>query len=64
MIIPDVSTITTEGQARDLAIEWQDWQSEQSLFMSEVADWAGFFTELADKFGNDLREEFEENGII
>lgn len=62
MTIPDISTITSAGEAVDLAIEWQDWQSEQSLYMSEVADWADFFRKLADKYN--LTDEFLENGII
>jgi hypothetical protein len=62
MTIPEVTEIKTEGEARQLAIDWQDWQSEQSLFMSECAGWQGFFTELAEKFN--LTDEFSENGII
>lgn len=62
MTIPDINTITSAGEARDLAIDWQAWQSEQSLYMSELADWQAFFRELGRKF--DLRDEFEENGII
>lgn len=54
--------ITTQEEARDYAIEWQNWQSEQSLSYGEVAEWAGIFRALAEKF--DLIEEFEENGII
>lgn len=54
--------IETAEEARDFAIEWQKWQSEQSLSYGELAEWNARFAELADKF--DLREEFEENGII
>lgn len=62
MKIPDVGSIKTAGEARDMAIEWQDWQSEQSLSWGELASWQAFFRTLARKF--DLRDEFEENGII
>lgn len=61
MTIPDVNTITTEDQARQLAIDWQDWQATEDLSWGELSDWHGFFTQLADKFG--LTDEFEENGI-
>ena len=62
MKIPDVGSIKTEAEARDMAIEWQDWQSDQSLSIGELASWGAFFRSLARKF--DLRDEFEENGII
>lgn len=58
-----INEVTTPGQAIDLAIEWQDWQSEQALSMSEVAQWQNYFDDLADKFP-EVREEFAENGII
>lgn len=62
MKIPDAGSIKTEAEARDMAIEWQDWQSDQSLSIGELASWGAFFRSLARKF--DLRDEFEENGII
>lgn len=52
----------TADEARQLAIDWQNWQSEQSLYMSEVADWQAFFEALAKKFN--LTDEFKENAII
>ena len=61
MKIPSIKSIKTEDQAHELAVDWQNWQSEQSLYMSEMADWAEFFTALAKKFN--LTDEFEENGI-
>lgn len=62
MVIPKVSTIKTAAQAEDLAQRWQQWFGEADHYMSELADWGAFFTELADKF--DLTETFKENGII
>lgn len=56
-------TITTADEARQYAIEWQNWQSNQSLYMSEVAEWGDIFKELAERFP-ELKEEFKENGII
>lgn len=63
MEIPDFQTIKTAEQAHDLAIEWQDWQSEQELSYGEAAEWNVFFHGLAGKFP-ELKEEFKENAII
>ncbi len=56
------NTITTRDQAITFAIDWQNWQSTQSLYMSELLEWQRVFTLLALKF--DLLDEFQENGII
>ena len=53
---------TTADEARDVAIEWQHWVSEQNLSYGELAEWQSFFEELAERF--DLTEEFTENGVI
>lgn len=62
MTIPSIETIETKEQAHDLAVDWQDWQSRQSLSYGEIAVWQALFREVADKFG--LTAEFKENGII
>lgn len=62
MDIPLPTAIVTQEQARDLAVQWQDWQSTQSLSYGEVARWQELFEQLAAAF--DLRDEFKENGII
>jgi hypothetical protein len=64
--------IKTQEEARQYAIDWQIWVSEQNpiganaddckLYTSDVAKWGEVFTELAERF--DLEEEFRENGII
>jgi hypothetical protein len=54
--------ISTQEEARQYAIDWQNWASNQNLYYSELAEWQVYFSNLADKF--DLRGEFEENGII
>jgi hypothetical protein len=56
--IPEVQT---RDEARDISIEWQRWQSEQSMSWGEVLEYQVYFEELAKKF--DLEEEFRENGI-
>lgn len=58
----DIKAIATPEDARQYAIDWQVWQSEQSLSYGELAEWQEALRELADRFG--LTEEFEENGII
>lgn len=55
-------TPTTQEEARQYAIDWQQWASEQDLSMQEVANWGMYFAGIAEEF--DLVEEFEENGII
>lgn len=53
---------TTEDEARQLAIDWQNWQGEQSLSYDELLEWEDFFRKLGRDF--DLTDEFEENGIL
>jgi hypothetical protein len=60
MKIPD--EVTSREEARDLAIEWQHWQAEQSMSYGELFLWQEYFLKLAEQF--DLADEFRENGII
>jgi len=55
-------TPQTAEEARQYAIEYQQWQSENSQSWDEVIGWGKEFRTLAEKF--DLVEEFRENGII
>ena len=55
------TTITTQDEARQYAIDWQNWSAEQSLSYGELAEWQAKFELLGRKF--DLLEEFNENGI-
>lgn len=59
----DKETIETADEARQKAIDWQSWSSEQAMSWQEVAGWGNYFEELATRFP-ELREEFAENGII
>ena len=52
---------TADG-ARNYAIDYQQWASEQSLSYSELADWTDHLYQLAKKYN--LVREFKENGII
>lgn len=54
--------ITSEDEARELAIDWQQWSSEQDMSWGELAEWSDLFRKLARKFN--LTEEFKENAII
>lgn len=58
-----VNTVATAAEARQIAIDWQYWQGEQSLSLGELSDWQSFFEALAKKFP-ELKDEFEENAII
>ena len=62
MKIKQVMQAKTQDQARQYAIDWQIWVSEQSLSYKELHDWSIVFDALASEF--DLKEEFKENGII
>jgi hypothetical protein len=51
----------TKEEARQYAIKWQEWQSNQSLSYGELGYWQNEFERIGEKF--DLMEEFRENGI-
>lgn len=55
-------TIKTKEEARQYAIDWQNWAAEQNLSWSEVIEWENIFYILGKKFN--LTKEFKENGII
>ena len=54
--------IKTKEEARNYAIEWQSWQSNQNMSYVDLIEWRYYFADLADKFH--LVREFKENGII
>lgn len=62
MKIKAITSIKTQGEARQFAIDWQNWQSQTALSYGELAEWQGYFTKLAKKFR--LKREFKENSII
>lgn len=57
-----ITAIKTEDEARQIAIDWQNKQSNRSISYMELYHCQKYFEALAEKFG--LQEEFEENGII
>lgn len=54
--------VKTKEEARQYAIEWQNWVGEQDLSWEEISKMESDLEDLAIEF--DLVEEFEENGII
>lgn len=51
---------------KNLAIEWQDWASSQSLSYGEMAVWQEAIkqmAEIADESG-ELYRELKENGVL
>lgn len=54
--------IKTKEEARQYAIEWQQWASDNNLSYSELESWGNYFRKLAEKFS--LVRELKENGII
>lgn len=58
-----VREVTTAGEARDVAIEWQQYAGHADLSWSEVADAQTDLENLVDRFP-ELEAEFRENGII
>ena len=60
--IPSLSEIKTKEEARTMAIDYQNWASEQSMSYGELAKYQNYFENLGKKFG--LKKEFKENGII
>lgn len=62
MIMKPITSITSADEARSIAIEWQQWQSERNLSLGDLVYWQQYFVKLAKKFN--LTEEFRENSII
>lgn len=54
--------IKTKAEARQKAIDFQNWQSDKNLSYNELSDWFTYFSNLAKRFN--LVIEFKENGII
>ena len=55
-------TPKTAEEARQYAIDWQNWQSKHELSYGELVEWQIIFEDLANNYG--LYDEFKENGII
>ena len=62
MKIEDIKNIKTQAEARQFAIDWQNWSEGERFSWGDVFFWAKEFEFLANEF--DLVEEFTENGIL
>jgi len=62
MTYTQAHNIKTQDEARQFAIDWHNWQSEQSLSLGELIQWQIIFETLANKYH--LIKEFKENGIV
>ena len=62
MELKAITAIKTADEARQIAIDWQTYASEQNYSYGEVNTYQNYFKMLAKKFN--LTEEFKENGII
>lgn len=60
--VSDMPPVKTADEARQQAIDWQIWAADKSMSYAELAEWQGYFGNLAAQFN--LKEEFAENGII
>lgn len=63
MKIKAITDVKTAGEAQQLAIDWQNWAGKQDLGWGDYAGYGEYFVALAEKFP-ELKDEFEENGII
>jgi hypothetical protein len=54
--------IKTKEEARQQAIDLQQWQSNRNMSYKDLSEWQSYFIMIGKKFG--LTKEFKENGII
>ena len=57
-----IHLVKNKEEARQMAIEYQEWSSKNHLTWGEVARYGETFATLGKKYN--LTEEFKENGII
>ena len=57
-----ITEIKTKEEARQKAIAFQHWASEEVLYYSDLILWGNYFENLGNRFN--LINEFKENGII
>ena len=62
MNITRLENVKSKGEARDIAIEWQQWFRGEKMFMSDFVRWQDAFDRVAKKYR--LVREFKENGIV
>lgn len=57
-----ISQVKTKEQARTMAMDYQNYASEQDMSYGELIEHQNYFEKLGKKFG--LLKEFKENGIV
>ncbi len=62
MELKTIPEIKSKEEARQMAMDFQKWASEESLSYGELTEYLGFFETLGKKFN--LTNEFKEEGII
>ena len=60
--LKDITKIKTKGEAQQIAMDFQNWASNENLSYGELIEFGSYFEELGNKFN--LNDEFKENGII
>jgi hypothetical protein len=56
------TALKSKQEARQYAIDYQNWASEQNLSYGELSQYQGMLKTVGRKFG--LLKEFKENGIL
>lgn len=62
MELKKINKVKNKEEAREIAMAFQNWSSQESLSYSELAEYGNYFEALGKKFK--LTEEFKEEGII
>lgn len=62
-IVPKPNKVKSAAEARDLAIDYQEWFSVHTMSYGEAAYYSNYFEILAQRFP-ELTDEFKENAII
>lgn len=60
--VPAVDKVLDEAQARDIAMDYQQYASEHNLSYGELIYFTNRLEDIAKKFN--LTDEFKENGAI
>ena len=50
MKLKDLNKIKTEEEARQIAINFQEWNSKENLSYSELVEYSDYFGRLSKKF--------------
>ena len=62
MLKKPINEFKDKDQAREFAIDWQNWVGDQALSLQELVDWQDYLEEIGKRYG--LLAEFKENTIV